>query len=169
MHITWKGTFDSAHFIPGHPKCGRLHGHTYQVAITITIDSWTSKFMALRNYPHYLIDYAEFKALISKLDHRLLVPSKHSSIVIDASSPDIFRLYNDKVHREQRFDFELPYDNVCVLPITETSSECLSEYIAYEVGKLLEKNDLADYHPLVDVLLKETAGTEAGFSYEVEG
>jgi len=27
--------FDCAHFLPGHPKCGRLHGHTYKVEITI--------------------------------------------------------------------------------------------------------------------------------------
>ena len=26
---------DCAHFLPGHPKCGRLHGHTYKVEITI--------------------------------------------------------------------------------------------------------------------------------------
>ncbi|MCS7224869.1 MAG: 6-carboxytetrahydropterin synthase [Armatimonadetes bacterium] len=26
---------DSGHFIPGHPKCGRPHGHTYRVDITI--------------------------------------------------------------------------------------------------------------------------------------
>jgi 6-pyruvoyltetrahydropterin/6-carboxytetrahydropterin synthase len=26
---------DSAHFLPNHPKCGRLHGHTYKVELTI--------------------------------------------------------------------------------------------------------------------------------------
>src|SRR5215467_5465232 len=26
---------DCAHFLPGHPKCGRLHGHTYKVEVTI--------------------------------------------------------------------------------------------------------------------------------------
>ena len=26
---------DSAHFLPGHPKCGPLHGHTYKVEIVI--------------------------------------------------------------------------------------------------------------------------------------
>jgi 6-pyruvoyltetrahydropterin/6-carboxytetrahydropterin synthase len=27
--------FDYAHFIPSHPKCGRLHGHTSSVQIEI--------------------------------------------------------------------------------------------------------------------------------------
>lgn len=26
---------DCAHFLPGHPKCGRLHGHTYQVDLVV--------------------------------------------------------------------------------------------------------------------------------------
>lgn len=26
---------DCAHYLPGHPKCGALHGHTYKVEITI--------------------------------------------------------------------------------------------------------------------------------------
>lgn len=26
---------DCAHFLPGHPKCGQLHGHTYKVEVII--------------------------------------------------------------------------------------------------------------------------------------
>ena len=26
---------DCAHFLPGHPKCGELHGHTYKVEVVI--------------------------------------------------------------------------------------------------------------------------------------
>ena len=29
---------DCAHFLPGHPKCGQVHGHTYRVDITIEGD-----------------------------------------------------------------------------------------------------------------------------------
>lgn len=28
-------TFDSAHFIPGHEKCGQVHGHTWTISIFI--------------------------------------------------------------------------------------------------------------------------------------
>src|SRR3990167_8895038 len=27
--------FDSMHYLPGHPKCGNPHGHTYQVDIAV--------------------------------------------------------------------------------------------------------------------------------------
>jgi 6-pyruvoyltetrahydropterin/6-carboxytetrahydropterin synthase len=26
---------DCAHFLPGHPKCGPMHGHTYKVEVTV--------------------------------------------------------------------------------------------------------------------------------------
>jgi 6-pyruvoyltetrahydropterin/6-carboxytetrahydropterin synthase len=26
---------DCAHFLPGHPKCGQIHGHTYKVEVII--------------------------------------------------------------------------------------------------------------------------------------
>lgn len=29
---------DCAHFLPGHPKCGQVHGHTYRVDVTIEGD-----------------------------------------------------------------------------------------------------------------------------------
>lgn len=29
---------DCAHFLPGHPKCGRVHGHTYRVELVIEGD-----------------------------------------------------------------------------------------------------------------------------------
>jgi len=29
---------DCAHFLPGHPKCGQVHGHTYRVDVVIEGD-----------------------------------------------------------------------------------------------------------------------------------
>src|SRR4030095_8258438 len=30
---------DGAHFLPGHPKCGQVHGHTYKVEVVIEGES----------------------------------------------------------------------------------------------------------------------------------
>jgi 6-pyruvoyltetrahydropterin/6-carboxytetrahydropterin synthase len=27
--------FDAAHFLPGHPKCGKMHGHTWTVEVEL--------------------------------------------------------------------------------------------------------------------------------------
>jgi len=35
MIIGKKYKFDAAHFLPGHPKCGKLHGHTWKVEVEL--------------------------------------------------------------------------------------------------------------------------------------
>jgi 6-pyruvoyltetrahydropterin/6-carboxytetrahydropterin synthase len=55
---------DCAHFLPGHAKCGQLHGHTYKVDVTIEGDH--SKGM--------VVDFAVLKADLRKslqeFDHK---------------------------------------------------------------------------------------------------
>jgi 6-pyruvoyltetrahydropterin/6-carboxytetrahydropterin synthase len=54
---------DSAHFLPGHPKCGTLHGHTYKVEIAIEGENRTGM----------VIDFADLKKIargvLSEYDH----------------------------------------------------------------------------------------------------
>ena len=38
MRIGITEYIDCAHFLPGHPKCGQVHGHTYRVDVTIEGD-----------------------------------------------------------------------------------------------------------------------------------
>ena len=55
---------DCAHFLPGHPKCGPLHGHTYKVEI------------AIEGHPKggMILDFADLKQVIREVlahyDHR---------------------------------------------------------------------------------------------------
>jgi len=55
---------DSAHHLPGHPKCGTIHGHTYQVDLVVTGEPKEGM----------LLDFAEFKAktreVLSRYDHK---------------------------------------------------------------------------------------------------
>lgn len=55
---------DCAHFLPGHPKCGALHGHTYKIEITVEGEA--------RN--GMLVDFADLKqdlrAVLTTYDHR---------------------------------------------------------------------------------------------------
>lgn len=55
---------DCAHFLPNHPKCGPLHGHTYKVEIIIegeTAGGMVMDFAELR---------AETRQVLSDYDHR---------------------------------------------------------------------------------------------------
>ena len=71
MEIYKDFSFDSAHRLPNVPaghKCGRLHGHTFQLRIVITgpvaADSgWIMDFADIKTV---------FKELYDQLDHRFL-------------------------------------------------------------------------------------------------
>lgn len=60
--------FDAAHFLPGHRKCGQVHGHTYHVTVAITGH--------INQKKHMLIDLHDLKTIvqpvIDSLDHKNL-------------------------------------------------------------------------------------------------
>jgi 6-pyruvoyltetrahydropterin/6-carboxytetrahydropterin synthase len=55
---------DCAHFLPGHPKCGQLHGHTYKVELVIEGESSGGMVM----------DFADLRSqargVLQEYDHR---------------------------------------------------------------------------------------------------
>ena len=53
--------FSAAHYLPGHPKCGTLHGHTYFIR---ELKIRTTGF----------VDFSDIEAVIKSLDHALLIP-----------------------------------------------------------------------------------------------
>ena len=57
---------DSAHFLPGHQKCGSLHGHTYKVEITIEGENKSGMIMDFADLKHVL------RETLGLYDHRCL-------------------------------------------------------------------------------------------------
>ncbi len=55
---------DCAHFLPGHTKCGQVHGHTYKVEVMIEG----------QNERGMIVDFNELKArtreVLARYDHR---------------------------------------------------------------------------------------------------
>jgi len=66
MRISREYTFSAAHYIPGHPKCGVIHGHNYRVRVTL----WVQPSALID------IDFSEIddmmKPILNKLDHTML-------------------------------------------------------------------------------------------------
>jgi len=67
VRVTRKFTFEAAHHLPGHEKCGRVHGHSYKLRVTFRgpVSSKTGM----------LIDFGAIKAIvqyavIARVDHR---------------------------------------------------------------------------------------------------
>ena len=66
MKLGYIEHMDCAHFLPGHKKCGVLHGHTYKVEVIIEGENKTGMIM----------DFADLKqtirAVLAEYDHRSL-------------------------------------------------------------------------------------------------
>lgn len=56
---------DCAHFLPGHPKCGQVHGHTYKVEVVIEGENRRGGMV---------VDFNDLKSrtreVLQKYDHR---------------------------------------------------------------------------------------------------
>jgi len=59
--VTWEGKFDAAHHLPGHDKCGVVHGHTYSVSIRVEGEVQENGM---------IVDFHDVKALVKQLDHK---------------------------------------------------------------------------------------------------
>lgn len=155
--ITWKGTFDAAHFIPGHPKCGRLHGHTYQVEVEL------GGHLPVTEHPIYLVDFAAVKAVVDELDHRLLLPKRLAEPWEEQRRGGAARYVGAKytnlsmsgVNLADECTIQLPAEHAAVLDIPDTSTECLAEYLAWRFVKLTPRIERAR------VTIRETPNTGA--------
>ena len=63
MRVGRQFHFDSSHVLPGHPKCGVLHGHTYRVEVVVEGEDTADM----------VIDFDELRARVgetlAELDH----------------------------------------------------------------------------------------------------
>jgi 6-pyruvoyltetrahydropterin/6-carboxytetrahydropterin synthase len=87
---------DCAHFLPGHPKCGSLHGHTYKVEITIQGET--------RN--GMVVDFADLKQsvrdVLGQYDHR-----NFNDFLEYPSVENICELLSGKLKQKLQFSFTL--------------------------------------------------------------
>ena len=64
MRLGITDNVDCAHFLPGHPKCGQLHGHTYKVEVVIEGEAKDGM----------IVDFADLKTqtrtVLAQYDHR---------------------------------------------------------------------------------------------------
>jgi 6-pyruvoyltetrahydropterin/6-carboxytetrahydropterin synthase len=108
--------FSSAHFIVGHDKCGRIHGHNFHVAVEIS--------GPLDNH-YFVIDFIDVKsalmAEVDKLDHRILIPTNSKDLVLKESKDSIEFSFSGK-------RYVVPRGDVCLLPLPAITSELLAKY-----------------------------------------
>ncbi len=119
VHVTKDHlVFSAAHFITYNGTvCERLHGHNWRVAAEISgpldENGYVFDFLALRDGLH---------AIVSELDHRMLLPTRHKSISVCEQTHEV-----EVRFEERRWVF--PREDCFLLPIENTTAELLAGWI----------------------------------------
>lgn len=110
--------FCSGHFITyDGDHCERIHGHNYRVAVEVDGDldenHYVFDFLALRDLTHAITD---------ELDHRMLLPTTSPLIHLEDDGANWCVTYKERY-------WSFPKDECVLLPIPNTTSELLADYI----------------------------------------
>lgn len=144
MHLTVSGIhFCAAHILPDHAKCGRLHGHNYDLVVdlkgNIEADGMIIDFSRAKKI---------IKNIIAPLDHKFIIAEKNKGLTIERKNNQVLISIGEK-------NYAFPEEDVVSLPILNTSCECLVEY--------LYKRLIAELGMDVTVQLNETSTSKATF------
>lgn len=117
--------FGSAHFLIFEDGTREeLHGHNYHV--TVEVEGRLTE-------GDVVLDFIPFKPIVKEccdeLDHLTILPARSPWLRVERVDNEVHAF-----HKEDRFVF--PAKDVLILPITNTSSERLAEYLA---GQILER------------------------------
>jgi len=147
--------FASAHFlIFANGKREPLHGHNYQVSVAVEGEL---------DRAGVLLDFITFKPLVKQvcddLDHRTLIQKGSSLLKIRREPERVEILYKD-----QRII--LPRRDVILLPLINTSTELLAEYIADKIRRRTRREFPGARLRLIEVGVEETRGQKGFFRGE---
>ena len=143
--------FSSGHFITyDGAEAETLHGHNYYAAVLVEGDldenSYVFNFVTLKKL---------LRAICDRLDHRTLLPSGNPHFAVTADDIGYTIRYKHKT-------YVLPREDVVVLPIPNTTAECLARYVAEQlVADLRAQGYTLTSLRAVEVELEETVGQRA--------
>ena len=114
--------FSSAHFITfNRDICEQIHGHNYRVRCEIQCEldenGYVVDFIALRD---------ELLKITSRLDHHVILPTKHEKIKVSAGENSVDVSFEDK-------KWVFPREDCVLLPITNTTAELFASWIGDEL------------------------------------
>ncbi|MCE5295739.1 MAG: 6-carboxytetrahydropterin synthase [Euryarchaeota archaeon] len=143
--------FSACHFIAGHEKCGRLHGHTYVVSLKLFGDIGENGMIM-----DFVIVKRALRAMAEELDHRVLIPSNSGKLKIEVAD-DILVTAGCK-----RYMF--PIEDVVLLDTQESSAEELSRAL---LKRLLQSVQFPPNVERVELGIHEELGQSAWSTEEL--
>ena len=141
--------FSACHFIPGHEKCSRLHGHSYIVRARLEGDVGASGMV---------MDFVDIKRSLKKIademDHKTLLPRSTDNVKVTEHTNEV-----EVITCGKRYVF--PKEDVLILDIDVTTAEEMSRLMA---KRLLSVVDLPKNVKRMWVGLDEERGQTAWYS-----
>jgi 6-pyruvoyltetrahydropterin/6-carboxytetrahydropterin synthase len=139
--------FSAAHFSIDQGRSERLHGHNYLVRL------WVSGRVGGEGT---VVDFSVLKSalrdLCAELDERMLVPTLSPRIQVDESDDGVALTEGSR-------RFLIPRDDVVLLPVVNTTCECLAAHL---LGALRQR--LGATEQRLRLLVEETPGQGASVS-----
>jgi len=146
--------FSSCHFIPEHPKCGCLHGHTYAISVRIEGEQ----------VGEFIIDFEKVKGIVNelcdRLDHKVMIAEKDPRLRIQKGDGMSIEIIGSRKR------YVLPLEDVVLLPTRSVSAEDLCKYFTSGIAEALKSNG-ADNVKKIHVRLDEGIGQGAGCEFEM--
>jgi len=147
--------FASAHFLVfANGEREALHGHNYQASVAVEGDL---------DRAGVILDFITFKPLVKDvcdaLDHRTLIQSQCPVLDIKQKGAGV-----EIVYRKQRI--LLPRRDVILLPLKNTSTELLAEYIAQQIRRKIRRVFPAVKIRIMEVGVEEARGQRGVFRGE---
>ncbi len=110
--------FSAAHFITwGSTACERLHGHSYRVAAEVAGPLDGHQCVA-----DFAAVHGALREIVAELDHRVLLPAGHAALRLSVGAAEV-----EVALAGRRWVF--PRDNCLLLPIADTTTELLAQYV----------------------------------------
>ena len=110
-------TFSACHFLPGHSKCNRLHGHNYAIHMHVVGEPGDNGIIH---------DFVELKKAMrcaaDELDHCVLMPGKSDIVKLSNTNGQLEVGFADK-------HYSFPESDVIILNIAVVSAEMLAVHI----------------------------------------
>jgi len=147
--------FASAHFlIFSNGQREPLHGHNYQVSVVMEGEL---------DPAGVVLDFISFKPLVKRicdgLDHRTLIQTASPVITLRQRAHEIELRY-----KQQKII--LPRQDVLLLPLINTSTELLAEYVAGQIRRKVRRNFPKSQIRYLEVGVEEARGQRGFFRGE---
>ncbi len=143
-------TFSASHILPGHNKCGRIHGHNYAIHVRISGEPSESGVVF-----DFLPIKEKLREIAERLDHRILIASGMEGL--ERRDNEIMIEIGDK-----RYVF--PEEDSLVLDIDQVTAEQLALFLLDEV---IEELDFPEKVNSVEIGVDESRGQGAWARKEI--